>query len=388
MFETLIIQPIFNLLLVVYSILPGNDFGVAVIIFTVLIRFAMWPLLKKQLHQTKVMKELQPEIKKLKKKANGDRQLEGQLMMELYREKGVNPFSQIGLLFVQLPVFIGLFSALRSLESPARLISMPYSWVRSLEPVQAIISNVTTKTNEVLSSGQAGSEAIDRLSGFGVDVSGPVSTAQLESLSSEQLEILYNQILVSSESGATETLVNGPFFDQLLFGVIDLSRAAIQAGSSVYWPLMVVAVLAGVFQYLQTKQITANNASKDKNAKTIGQILKESKDGKEPDQGEINSAVGSRMSMFFAPLIGYISAISLGGLSVYFLTSGVVGYVQQRFVLNQDVEEMEEIADEPTPPSKKTKEVSSKPKGSKKTTQKNKKNTSKSASAKRNKKKR
>ncbi len=392
MFETFIIQPIFNLLLFIYSILPGNDFGIAVILFTLIIRFAMWPLLKKQLHTTKVMREMQPEIKKVKKKAKGDRQLEGKLMMELYKEKGVSPFSSIGLLMVQLPVFIGLFSALRSLESPTRLVSLPYEFVRNMQPVQDILSTVTEKTNAAITAvklGEANSETINKLSEYGIGVNEPVTTQQLESLSPEQLEFLYNDVLVNNIDGAAETLVSGPFFDQFLFGIIDLSRAAIQVGLSLYVPLLIIAILAGVFQYLQTKQISANNPSSSKGAKSIRDILRDSKNGKEPDQSDINSAVGSRMSLFFAPLIAYISAISLGGLSVYFLTSGVIGYLQQKYVLNKDVEEMESIADEKSLPSQKAKSKASN-KNTKKTSDKtkNKKNTSKSSSAKRNKKKR
>ena len=74
MFETLVVQPIFNLLALIYAVVPGNDFGVAVIIFTVIIRALLWPLLKKQLHQTRLMRELQPEIKKIKQKTKGDKQ--------------------------------------------------------------------------------------------------------------------------------------------------------------------------------------------------------------------------------------------------------------------------------------------------------------------------
>ncbi len=75
MFTTLIVQPIFNLLVFIYAILPGHNFGLALIIFTIIIRLLMWPLVKKQLHQARAMRELQPEIKKIKRppKATGRR---------------------------------------------------------------------------------------------------------------------------------------------------------------------------------------------------------------------------------------------------------------------------------------------------------------------------
>src|SRR5579884_4309517 len=106
MFTTLIVKPIFNLLVLIYALLPGHNFGLALIIFTIIVRLLLWPLLRKQLHQAKAMKELQPEIKKIKKKANKDRAKESQMLMELYKERGINPFATFPTLIIQLVVLI------------------------------------------------------------------------------------------------------------------------------------------------------------------------------------------------------------------------------------------------------------------------------------------
>src|ERR1700728_1954683 len=113
MFTTIIVQPIFNLLVLVYAILPGHNFGLALIIFTVVIRILLWPLVRKQLHQTKVMRKLQPQMKEVKKAAKGNKQKESQLLMELYKEQGVNPLGTLPTLVVQFIVLIGLYSGLR-----------------------------------------------------------------------------------------------------------------------------------------------------------------------------------------------------------------------------------------------------------------------------------
>ena len=60
MFTTFIVQPIFNLLVLIYALLPGHNFGLAIIIFTIIIRLLMWPLVKKQLHHAKAIRELGP----------------------------------------------------------------------------------------------------------------------------------------------------------------------------------------------------------------------------------------------------------------------------------------------------------------------------------------
>src|SRR5476651_1890238 len=113
MFTTLIVQPIFNLLVLIYALLPGHNFGLSIIIFTIVIRLLLWPLVKKQLHQAKAMRKLQPELKRIKAQTKGDKQKESTMVMELYKEKGINPFSSIGIVLLQLPIFIGLYSGLR-----------------------------------------------------------------------------------------------------------------------------------------------------------------------------------------------------------------------------------------------------------------------------------
>lgn len=112
-FEILIVQPIFNLLVLLYSLIPGGDFGIALIIFTVLIRFALLPLVKRQLHQVTAMRKLQPQLAAIKKNAKGNKQVESMQMMDLYKKNGVNPFRSIGILLIQLPIFIALYQVIQ-----------------------------------------------------------------------------------------------------------------------------------------------------------------------------------------------------------------------------------------------------------------------------------
>lgn len=149
-FDILIIQPIFNLLMAIYAIIPGQDFGVAIILIGVLVRLVMWPLVKKQLHQTKMMRSIQPELKKIKKQAAGNKQLEGQLMLELYRERGINPFSSFAVLLIQLPVFIALFNIITIVTTRRQEIgNFLYEPIKNLEPIRQVIEN-NTLFNETL----------------------------------------------------------------------------------------------------------------------------------------------------------------------------------------------------------------------------------------------
>lgn len=151
LFETLIVQPIFNLLALIYGLIPGSDFGISLILFTVIVRLAMWPLVKKQLHQTKLMRALQPELKKLKVKTKGNKQLESQLMMELYKERGVKPFSSFGLLFLQLPIFIALYRVIQIITTKRdRIQDFTYAPIEQLKPIADIIHNASHQFDESL----------------------------------------------------------------------------------------------------------------------------------------------------------------------------------------------------------------------------------------------
>ncbi|HJM04492.1 MAG TPA: YidC/Oxa1 family membrane protein insertase [Candidatus Saccharimonadaceae bacterium] len=141
-FEVLIVQPIFNLLMGLYSIIPGGDFGIALILFTIFVRFAMWPLVVGQLHQVKAMRKLQPELAKIKKASKGNRQLEGTQMLELYKKHGVKPFRSILMLLIQLPIFIALFQVIQIFTTNRdQIAEFTYNFMEGIPAIAAIIAN-------------------------------------------------------------------------------------------------------------------------------------------------------------------------------------------------------------------------------------------------------
>lgn len=141
-FDSLIVQPIFNLLMAIYALIPGGDFGVAVVIFTVLTRFLMWPLVKKQLHQAKAMRKMQPEMMALRKKYKNDRQRMGLAVMELYKKYNISPFGSIGVLLVQLPVLIAIYSVVQIFVlRRGEIARYTYDFMEQLPGVRTLIDN-------------------------------------------------------------------------------------------------------------------------------------------------------------------------------------------------------------------------------------------------------
>jgi YidC/Oxa1 family membrane protein insertase len=112
LFHTIIYQPIYNALIFLYNIVPGHDLGIAIILLTIIIRVILYPLAKKQIESQAKMQELQPEIKKLQEKYKNDKERQGRELMNLYKEKKVNPASGCLPLVIQIVFIIALYRAL------------------------------------------------------------------------------------------------------------------------------------------------------------------------------------------------------------------------------------------------------------------------------------
>ncbi len=142
MFDTIFVQPLMNILFFIYGIIPGHDFGVAVIIMTVIIRFAMWPVMAKQLHSQKKMQALQPEIARIRAEVKGDKQQESARLMELYKEKEINPLASCLPLIIQLPFLIALFAVFsRATQGIEVITPLLYGPVKNLGWIQQVIQN-------------------------------------------------------------------------------------------------------------------------------------------------------------------------------------------------------------------------------------------------------
>ena len=114
MFETFFYQPILNLLIFIYNVVPGHDFGVAIIILTIIIKLALLPLSKKSLNSQKALQELQPKIEEIKKKYKDKKEEMSKAMMTLYKNNKVNPISSCLPLIIQTPFLFAVFRVFRN----------------------------------------------------------------------------------------------------------------------------------------------------------------------------------------------------------------------------------------------------------------------------------
>ncbi len=243
MFNTILVYPLLNVLMTIYALLPGHDFGVAVIILTVIIRLILWPIVGKQLRSQKKLQALQPEIAKVKAQAKGDRQKESQMLMELYREKEINPFSSCLPLIIQLPFLFALFLVFKYAAGDfSHIVSHLYEPVKHLSYIQYLI--------------------------------------------------------VHPES-----------FKPELFGIVDLAK-----------PSIVLAVLAGVTQYIQAKMLAP----------------------KKIDKRDQQAQMMNIMNYAFPALTVIIGLRLPSALALYWTTTTLVAILQQWLIIRGETEKMEE----------------------------------------------
>jgi YidC/Oxa1 family membrane protein insertase len=150
LWNTLIFDPMLNGLLLLYQLL-FNNFILAILLFTVLIRLITYPLTAQQQKSTKKLAELQQSDawKKMQEKYGKDREKMAQEQMKLYKEAGVNPFGSCLPMLIQFPVLIGLYQAinLAMAASPVQLLELSrhiYPFMYTLHDALPFLSSLTS----------------------------------------------------------------------------------------------------------------------------------------------------------------------------------------------------------------------------------------------------
>ncbi len=270
-----IVQPIFNILTLIYALIPGHNFGVAIVLFTILVRFVLFPMVKKQLMHTKAMRELQPELKAIKQKTKGNKKEESLMVMALYKEREIKPLAFIGLMIVQIVLFLALFSGLnRVVNDPQQIYDFSYGFIQNLDYMQSINTDPT-------------------------------------------------------------------LFDNTLLGEIDLTRAAIDSNTGFYLPAFLMVAGSALVQFFQIRQTMPSG----KDQRKLREILADANNGKQPDNTEMNAALGRNMG-FFMPILIFVITIGFpAALALYWFVGGLVAFMQQLYLLRQDKYAMVAAAD-------------------------------------------
>jgi YidC/Oxa1 family membrane protein insertase len=243
-FYTVLYEPLFNLLIWLYDVMPGHDLGIAIIILTLIIKLLLFYPSLKTIRSQKALQDAQPHIEALRKQYADDKEELGRQIMKFYKENKVNPLSSCLPLLIQLPILWALFKVFfDGLET---------------DPATGI-------------------------------------------LAADQLQHLYQPL--------RDAYMNTPI-DSTFLGFVDLSATK----------NIVLAVLAGLMQFLQAKMLTAKRAT----VTTAG-----SKD-------ENMAANINKQMTYFLPIITVIFGYQFpAGVTLYWLSSTAFTWVQQLIFLRE-----------------------------------------------------
>ncbi len=299
--DLIIVRPIVNIQFMIFNLV--HDFGLAIIIFAVLVKLCMWPLTKRQLNQTKLIRKIQPELTQIKKNCKGNKQLESLQTMDLYKRYNVKPFASILTLFIQLPIFIAIFSAIRVIATP-----LPQD-------------NLSNRAYGIVA--YEGSE--------------------IRNLEEKQKAYLTD---LTNDEIPTEEKTEYDFHPQL-FGVLNLDvKASDVLMGRFSWSalfILVCAVLASVVQYFATKQQMPSGKSEKK--KKFRELIAEAKEGKEIDESDISTMTTGQMSMMM-PIMMFVIMFNLNGaLAFYYFLSNIITVLQQKMILRKVDEEIDAATD-------------------------------------------
>ena len=123
-FNITLYLPLFNLLILIYNYLPFSDFGLSIIILTIIIRFILYPISVKALHSQRALQKIQPKVQELQKKYKDDKEKQAKETLELYKTEKVNPFSGLLLAIIQLPILIALYRVFWQGLKPEELVNL------------------------------------------------------------------------------------------------------------------------------------------------------------------------------------------------------------------------------------------------------------------------
>ena len=326
-----------------------GNYGIAIIVLTIIVRLALWPLNVSQQRSMKMMQTLQPKLKAIQDRYKNDPQKMQQKMMEFYKEHKFNPMGGCLPLLIQMPVFILLYSALMSPLFIQNAGNTSFLFINRLDTTlraTAGVSNdgvmgasqydnfvlgktarVILKSNEVLENVK-----IDKPN-KALEIQGQLVPGEnIEfKMSLDHLDLKFSQLDNIAKAEMTITDLNTKETENATFerkeGLLIASVPSIAVQRSFHWDILLLIALFGLTMYLSQKimMATQNSASSD------------------PTQQAIQKSMGTFMPIM---IIGTFVIIPIpAGVFLYLITSNIIQIIQTVIVNKQiDAEEAQKKA--------------------------------------------
>lgn len=138
LFISLVYVPIYNLLVFLVDVFPNGDLGIAVIVVTLVVKFILMPLSLAAVKTQKAMRRIEPELKELREKYKEDKETQAKELFALYKKHNVKPFASILMLFIQIPIVLGLYLVCKDVALDPIYTTILYSFVPVPEVMETL----------------------------------------------------------------------------------------------------------------------------------------------------------------------------------------------------------------------------------------------------------
>lgn len=322
-----------------------GSYGLAIVVLTLIVRAALWPLNTSQQRSMRMMQTLQPKLKAIQDRYQNNPQVMQQKMMEFYKEHNFNPMGGCLPLLIQMPIFILLYSALMSPQFIQMAGNSKFLFINRLDTTlraSAGISNdgvMGISKYDVFVPGKTArvylpTEVIDNVKinnqKKALEVQGEIKPGENLDLkmSLDNLGLKFNQLDQIQKAEITVTDQNTRENEKLTFnrngGYLITSMPTVEVKKSFHWDVFALIVLFGLSIVLSQKLMMATT---NKN-----------KDSMDPTQAAIQKSMGTFMPIM---IIGTFVIIPIpAGVLIYLIVSNVVQVLQTVLINKQmDMEE-------------------------------------------------
>jgi YidC/Oxa1 family membrane protein insertase len=148
LYHTFFFDPLYNLLVLFSKIFPWADAGIIIIVLTILVRLILYPLSRKAVVTQVRMSEIAPELNEIKEKYKDKPEEQARRTLALYREKGVNPFSGIFMILIQIPLILALYQIF--IHFPQVNTDLLYSFVSAPASIDTVFLGIDITGKSIL----------------------------------------------------------------------------------------------------------------------------------------------------------------------------------------------------------------------------------------------
>ncbi len=321
-----------------------GSYGIAIIILTIIVRMFLWPLNVSQQRSMRQMQTLQPKLKAIQERYKSDPQKMQMKLMEIYKEHNVNPMGGCLPLFVQMPVFILLYSALMSPQFIQMAGDSSFLFINSLATTlraTAGISNdgiMGTSKYDTFILGKTATVYLPNETLKNVKVEKPNKALEIQGelnpgedidfkVSLDQLDLKFSQLDMIEKADLDITDMNTKETERVTFvrqgGLLIASLPSKAVERSFHWDVLLLMLLFGLTMWLSQKYMMAQNKNNMP---------------EDPTQQAIQKSMGTFMPIMI--MATFVIIPIPAGVFIYLIVSNVIQILQTVIVNKQmDAEE-------------------------------------------------